>query len=382
MYINFWYPVALSDNVKNDAPTQVQILGLQFVAFRDTSGQPHVLSDTCIHRGGSLGRGWVRNGRAICPYHGWEFGGDGKCLKIPTLGDHTKPPARAKVDSYPVEEKYGILFAFLGDLPENERPSLYEIEDFSSAGWRANDIVEFEVGAYYERSMENGLDAAHNEFVHPAQGGPSISGTLQNEDLQVEDESEWGSGFMIAYSGFAAKENQTLGTNTDKSATRAGSSHHGPNTLITRIAMSADKAFHQTFFEAPINENRTRIFFVNMRCFMLEPEQDQRLIDINMNIAQEDIEIIEFLNPVRTPNTTTKEVLLPQDKPVVRYRQYLQDWEDRGWRIDQQSFRDQRGDVAFAIPSPQRRTSKNWVLETLPMMPAAAAQPATKRRAG
>jgi len=382
MYINFWYPVALSDKVTNDAPTQVQILGLQFVAFRDTAGQPHVLSDTCIHRGGSLGRGWVRDGRAICPYHGWEFGGDGKCLKVPTLGDSSKLPARAKVDSYPVQEKYGILFAFLGDLPKNERPTLYEIEDFSSDGWRANDIVEFEVGAYYERSMENGLDAAHNEFVHPAQGGPSISGTLQNEDLQVEDESEWGSGFMIAYSGFAAKENQTLGTNTDEFATRAGSSHHGPNTLITRIAMSPDKAFHQTFFEAPIDENRTRIFFVNMRCFMLEPEQDQRLIDINMNIAQEDIDIIEHLNPVRTPNTTTKEVLLPQDKPVVHYRKYLQDWEDRGWRIDQLAYRDQRGDVAFAIPSPERRTTKNWVLETLPMMPSAVVKPAAKRRAG
>jgi len=379
MYINFWYPVALSDEVKNDEPLQVQILGVQFVAFRDTAGQPHVLSDTCVHRGGSLGKGWVRDGCVICPYHGWEFGGDGKCAKIPTLAEDQHPPARAKIDAYPTQERYGILFAFLGDLSEDERPSLYEIEQFDADGWRANDIVVFEVGAYYERSMENGLDAAHNEFVHPKQGGPSIAGTLRREDLNVEDESEWGSGFMMAYSGYATKESQTLGAGVG--TTTAGSSHHGPNTLITRIVFTADKAFEQVFFEAPIDENRTRIFFANMRCFMLEPEQDQRLIDINMNIAHEDIRIIEALNPIRTPHTTTKEVLLPQDKPVVRYRQFLQEWEDLGWRIDQRAFRDQRGDIAFAIPSPDRREHKNWVVEAMPTMPAADVRSNAKQQA-
>jgi phenylpropionate dioxygenase-like ring-hydroxylating dioxygenase large terminal subunit len=377
MYINFWYPIALSDEVKNDAPLQVQILGLPFVAFRGTDGAPHVLSDTCVHRGGSLGKGWVRDGCVICPYHGWEFGGDGKCAKIPTIAEDAHPPARAKVDSYPTQEKYGILFAFLGDLSESERPPLYDIDVFDADGWRANNVVVFEVGAYFERSMENGLDAAHNEFVHPAQGSPSIRESIQREDIKVEDESAWGSGFNMLYSGYASQKTRTLGEGVG--GTRAGSSHHGPNTLITRIKFTPEKAFEQVFFEAPIDENRTRIFFVNMRCFMLEPENDQRLIDINMNIAHEDIRIIESLNPIRTPHTTTKEVLLPQDKPVVRYRQFLQEFEDRGWRIDRRAFREQAGDAALAIPSPERRTSKNWVLDELPLMPAAA--PAAKSRA-
>jgi hypothetical protein len=151
--------------------------------------------------------------------------------------------------------------------------------------------------------------------------------------------------------------------------------------LITRIRFTPEKAFHQYFFEAPIDEQRTRIYFVNMRCFMLEPENDQKLIDVNMNIAHEDIRVIEALNPVRTPNSTAREVLLPQDKPVLRYRQFLQDWQDRGWCIDQKSYREQKGDVAFAIPCPQRRTSKNWVLETLPLRPAAQAAAVAKSRA-
>ncbi len=370
MYVNFWYPIAQSQEIKDDEPFKAQIMGLPFVAFRDSNGTPHVLSDTCVHRGGSLGNGKVKDGCVVCPYHGWEYSGDGRCSKIPTLSEDQHPPARAKVDSYPTQEKYGILFAFLGDLPEEQRPPIYEIEEFEADGWRANDVVTFEVGAYYERSIENGLDAAHNEFVHPMQGGPSISKTLSEHPIDVKDESPWGSGFLQPYGGYAQKDKQTLGVGTG--STRAGSSHHGPNTLITRIFFSEEKKFIQYFFEAPVNESRTRIFFVNMRCFMLEPENDQRLIDINMNIAHEDIDIIEALDPIRTPHTTTKEVLTPSDKPIVVYRKYLQEWEDRGWRIDKLRLRVQQGDVAFAIPCPDRHVSKNWVLDPIPLMRGAA----------
>ena len=52
--------------------------------------------------------------------------------------------------------------------------------------------------------------------------------------------------------------------------------------------------FHQYFFEAPIDESHTRIFFVNMRSFMLEPENDGRLVKVNLTIAQEDIDILEI----------------------------------------------------------------------------------------
>ena len=51
-----------------------------------------------------------------------------------------------------------------------------------------------------------------------------------------------------------------------------------------------------------------------------------------------------------------KELLVPADRPIVRYREFLKDWEDRGWRIDLSRLRRLHGDVAFAIPCPRRRT--------------------------
>jgi len=158
MYINFWYPVCTTDDLKATEPLRVQILGLRFVAFRDADGKPRVLSDTCVHRGGSLSKGQVVDGHVVCPYHGWRYGGDGKCALVPLLGADAKPPARAKVDSYPVEEKYGIVFAFLGDLPQEKRPPLYEIEEYEDEAWRATEIMILEIDCFYERSIENGVD--------------------------------------------------------------------------------------------------------------------------------------------------------------------------------------------------------------------------------
>ncbi len=172
MYINFWYPMARAEEIPADKPLRVEVLGMPFVAFRDAGGEAHVLSDTCVHRGGSLSAGSTKEDSVVCPYHGWEYGGDGKCRHVPSLGDQ-KPPARAKVDSYPVQEKYGIVFAFLGDLPEEDRPPLYNIEEYGSAGWKTQ-LYVIDVACNYERSVENGLDPIHNEFVHPMQGAPML----------------------------------------------------------------------------------------------------------------------------------------------------------------------------------------------------------------
>ena len=76
MYINFWYPVALSEELK-DEPIRARILGQNFVAFRDSTGQAHTLSDTCPHRGGSLSAGIIRDDCIQCPYHGWRYDGAG-----------------------------------------------------------------------------------------------------------------------------------------------------------------------------------------------------------------------------------------------------------------------------------------------------------------
>ena len=365
MYMNFWYPICTSEELEAAQPLRTQVMGLRFVAFHGADGKPCVLSDTCVHRGGSLGKGKVVDGCVACPYHGWRFAGDGKCQLVPSLEAGAKPPARAKVDSYPVQEKYGIVFAFLGDLPEQERSPLYEIEEYEDPAWRASEIMILEIDCFYERSMENGVDPIHNEFVHPVQGSPQpIPGSIEHP------ETTWGSGVVGNYTELGKKMSDEEGMRSDPKVLNAGTWHHGPNTLITWITFAKNTGLHQYFFEAPVDGDKTKIYFINMRSFRLDAESDDVIREANLRVTTEDIAILENLHPIRTPATRTREILTAGDKAIVRYRDYLDEWSARGWRLDFKSLRENDGDVAYAIPCPERRRSGNWVLDPVPVIPA------------
>ena len=60
---------------------------------------------------------------------------------------------------------------------------------------------------------------------------------------------------------------------------------------------------------------------------------------------------------------------MPADKAIVAYREWLRKFDEAGWRIDINEFTQRKGkDTAFAIPSPGRRTSRNWVVEPVPLV--------------
>ncbi len=186
----------------------------------------------------------------------------------------------------------------------------------------------------------------------------------------------WGNKFFMPFSEKLDRKTELASQRVGTPDAWAGSWHQGPNQLVTWIQFTADgnkdTSFHQYFFEQPVDEDHTRIFFLNLRNWLLDPEKDQQVEDITLRVVHEDINILEQLYPVRTPETNTKEILLPGDQAVVRYRQSLKEWEDRGWRIDREVMRKTRGDIAYAIPSPARRESGNWVLDPVPLLPGTA----------
>ena len=185
------------------------------------------------------------------------------------------------------------------------------------------------------------------------------------------EEILWGSKFYVPFAGAQEKRNKTVlsSARTGRRVGAAGSSHQGPNQLVTWIDLTATNSFHQYLFEAPVDEGNTRIFFLNMRNWLMEDKYDQPMEDVTLRIVQEDVTILERLNPVHTPATNTKELAVPGDTAVVRYREWLKRWDANGWRIDIKALRARQGDVAMAIPCPGRRESGNWVLDAVPLMP-------------
>ena len=148
-----------------------ELLELPLLITRPADGEgpqpPRAFLNRCPHRAVALQQPTERAiscRRLVCPYHGWEFGGDGQCTKIPAQPQRNIP-AKARVDSYPVVEKYGYVWTFLGDLPEEERPPIPDIPELEDPQFKR---VE---GSYYwkvnyERAMENGMDGSHAAFVH------------------------------------------------------------------------------------------------------------------------------------------------------------------------------------------------------------------------
>jgi phenylpropionate dioxygenase-like ring-hydroxylating dioxygenase large terminal subunit len=363
MFMNFWYVADLSENVKEE-PVYVKMLGFDFVVFRDSAGQVHCLSNLCVHRGASLAHGKVKGDAIECPYHGWQFKGvDGVCTKIPSLGADGKIPARAKVDSYPTQEKYGLVFAFLGDLPEAERPPIMDIPEFDQDGWRVTTQV-YEWTANYQRAVENTLDPAHTEFVHPSMGYQGDRDDYYVPDLKLIEE-EWGCGTMTVFESPDLPDSKMKGLKGEGQM-EAGAGNHGPSSAWTKLHFSPFAWAHQYGFSTPVDEKKLKRFFLQARNFRTDAEMDETINERNSAVMMQDKVVIERIEPFYTPQSPTEEVLVKADNVVNRYREFIAEWESQGWRIDTAKVEQLREEKAFAIPSPARRKTKGWAIEAVP----------------
>ncbi len=354
MYINFWYPMALSSEL-TETPIRSRALGHNFALFRDTDGNAHCLADVCAHRGGSLGSGKLKGDCVECPYHGWRYNGAGQCEHIPTLAKGGKIPSRARVDSYPLEERYGLVFAFLGDLPEQERPPIMALKQWDKEGWSVTSLV-YDWDASFERVIENGLDATHTEFVHPSAG---LEGNFNPDDVLSQGlvESPWGSAYQM--------DTETV----EIEHGHEGASHQW--TFLTFKTPQFAGKFRFYSFVRPIDANSVRRYLFHARDFQLGEKMDTELVKTTLAFEKEDRPVIEAMQPLFSPRDTSSELLLPEDEVMVSYRRYLNNWQARGWHIDLEALEQQASRKVSVIPSPARRTYKNWLMAPVPLLPAA-----------
>lgn len=370
MYINFWYPVVLTAEL-TDKPQRVKMLGCDLVAFRDSQGAAHVMSNICVHRGASLANGKIKGDAIECPYHGWRFqGADGVCNKIPSLGKDAKIPARAKVDTYPVQERYGIVFAFLGDLPEHERPPILDVPEYGQEGWKAT-LQNYQWEANFQRAVENTLDPAHTEFVHPSMGYQGDREDYHVPDLRVVD-ADFGTGTMTTFVSPDLPDSKMKGVK-GVGQMEAGAGSHGPSMTWTKLHFSPVAWAHQYGFSCPMDEHHINRFFLQARNFRTGDDVDVSFNHRNNEVMLQDKAVVERIVPAFSPESSTDEVLVKADAVITRYREYLKEWEQRGWRIDVDAMNAQKDKKAFAIPSPARRLSKGWAVESVPLLGVAAA---------
>lgn len=162
---NYWYPAALSRNLAEGDTQTVQLLGEEILLTRQ-EGRVRALEDRCPHRGIRFSSRplFYTKETLTCWYHTWTYDIDSGELRTILSSPDSKMIGKCKVKTYPVQERKGVIFVFVGDI---EPPPLHH--DVAPGLLDDNAVVycaePYEIASNWRLGCENGYDPGH-QFIH------------------------------------------------------------------------------------------------------------------------------------------------------------------------------------------------------------------------
>ena len=163
MYLrNTWYALARGDEL-GEGLSPFTVLGEPVVAFRKRDGTPAAIEDSCPHRKLPLSMGRRDGDAIVCGYHGLTFDGTGSCIAAPT---QARIPSTARVRSYPVADKWGLVWIWMGDSNTADPAKIIAIDNHGSPYWILTNGDSMVCGCNYLYLTDNLLDPSHVAWVH------------------------------------------------------------------------------------------------------------------------------------------------------------------------------------------------------------------------
>lgn len=163
MYLkNCWY-VAELGHALGRALKPVAILGERVVLYRREDGSAVALEDACPHRKLPLSMGRLKGDRVECGYHGLTFDGAGICTRVPGA---ERIPHVARVRAFPVADRYGFVWIWMGDPALADADAIFEVEHYDDPAWGRNTPDSMELACNYLYMTDNLLDPSHVAWVH------------------------------------------------------------------------------------------------------------------------------------------------------------------------------------------------------------------------
>jgi phenylpropionate dioxygenase-like ring-hydroxylating dioxygenase large terminal subunit len=311
-----WHPVAYSGELA-DEPLRVRLLGHDLALWRDASGIPHVLRDVCIHRGTALSLGRVVGDELMCPYHGWRYGSDGRCVAIPQLEDPSRVPGKARVDAFTCRERYGMIWVAMKE-PRWDLPEIPELDD---EGWTVVQTGPYRWGSDASRQLENFTDFGHFPWVHPGLLGDPERPVVPAHTVTPE-------GHVLRYEivrpeapntdDFPVFNNEVV----DRPERHSRYELHLPYTILLRLNWGGQAGMVYFFASQPVDADHCVGYLVIARNY----DHDQPasvLQSFEDTIFNQDQHVVESQRPERVPFDLAAEMHLKFDAVAVNYRREM-----------------------------------------------------------
>lgn len=311
---NYWHPIAQSATVTAE-PKAFTLLGERIVAYRDPTGLV-ALKDLCIHRGTALSLGAIKNGRIVCPYHGWQYDRTGACVHIPALPEGATVPKKARTLAYRTAEAYGLVWVALAE-PIRPLPG-WQDNAWADPKYRVVLAGEYLWKSSAGRAIENFMDFSHFNFVHKGMtdlaDGPVIKPhtvaetayglTYAYEDGRIRREYELHMPFTIYDRKFVINAGQGATWSEERGPTV------GNVTIVSLIC-------------SPISADLTRCFAFCARNHSLDLD-DRRFVEGFDTIMKQDQDVVESQRPAEIPTDLREELHLKvPDAAGIFYRRLL-----------------------------------------------------------
>ncbi len=165
MFRRYWLPALLAEELPvPDCPqVRVKLLSERMIAFRDSSGKLGLIDEFCAHRGVSLWFGRNEEHGLRCAYHGWKYDTTGQCVEVPSEPAESGFCKKIRLKSYPLIERGGVLWTYMGPASEQPPPPEYE---FAMVATRQRFVSKRIQECNWLQAMEGGIDSSHVSFLH------------------------------------------------------------------------------------------------------------------------------------------------------------------------------------------------------------------------
>ena len=324
---NAWYAVARSVDV-GAAPMSITLLDTKVVLYRSSSGVV-AAPDRCPHREAPLSAGHVANGCLVCPYHGWTYGAEGRCVRVPSSAENIPVPPRAHLATYATAERYGLVWLCLGEptLTSDSAPDLPVIPQENDPKFRRINTPVDVWQSSATRMADNFLDISHFPFVHVGTFGLAQETEVPKVQMEELDSGWYGYKYEVRAS------NSSLGTlasgqSTDVVERAMSSGFHLPFDVRSTIAYSGGLEHILLLLSTPIDDVTSYFTFVVWRNddFSVSAEE---IIRFDLASGAEDKRMLEQLDGVLPLDKTTL-VNAQADKASVEWRRRLNEAMSKG----------------------------------------------------